>query len=304
MSTISGYDAAYPPSSPPKADSVVMGYLGGNTPHVWSKSDWDSQPARYRVGIWTRSNPGGYNGTTEAQQAVDAWRAVGAPVGTLIALDLELAQDAGYVDAFVAECTKLSTPTIDYGSLSTLFGNPPGSAGYWPSDPGATALYDHASVVATQTAIGTTYDPDILLASLPLWDTQQSDTTPPTEQEPAMPYVASVTPDPTGGSGAGMFFVEGTTVTHLTVGSDVTNLTNKFGVVDISPALYQVLVTEQAASASAIQAAVQAGVVAGLSGANVTVQGGLTQAQAQAAFTAALATLTLTETSTLTATNG
>src|SRR5579863_3052451 len=89
-----GYDAAYPPSSPPKASNeVVMGYLGGDTPHVWSLAEWNSQPARYRVGIWTRSNPGGYNGTSEAQEAVAKWKSLGAPAGSMIALDLETAED-------------------------------------------------------------------------------------------------------------------------------------------------------------------------------------------------------------------
>ena len=106
MSLDSGYDAAYPPSDPPAGDQVVMGYLGGNTPHVWTPADWNSQKARFRVGIWTRSNPGGYNGTSEAQQALNVWRSLGAPPGTLLALDLETAQDAGFVDAFVGEIAR------------------------------------------------------------------------------------------------------------------------------------------------------------------------------------------------------
>jgi len=306
MSLDSGYDAAYPVSRPPAGAKVVLGYLGGNTPHVWTLAEWKSQGVQFWVGIWTRSNPGGYNGTTEAAKALAYWHnVIGAPRGTLIALDLETAQDAGFVDAFVAEVARQGDFVVDYGSVGFLFGNPPGNAGYWPASLGAVNLYNHPHVVATQTAFGPSYDTDLLLASLPFYDSftgkvnGPADTTTPEEND--MPYLLKIQGDTTGA----IYEVDAGVITH--VPDAVTNVSyqGKFGApLEVSAADFANLQAAAPLSAAAVETAVQAGVVAGLAGANLTVQGGLTQAEAQAAFTAALATVSFSETSTLTAVTG
>lgn len=306
MSLLSGIDAAYPPSKFPANTAVVLGYLGGNTPHVWTRAEWDSQPERYRAGIWTRSNPGGYSGLTEAREALNQWRAMGAPVGTLIALDLETAQDAAYVNSFVAEVARQGYYVMDYGSTGFLFGNPPGNAGYWPAVPGAVDLYNHPNVSATQTGDPGPYDTDLLKASLPFWDTQTggaNGTADTDTKENDVTYVASVTPDPTepaGNTNAGLYLVDAGIVSHLADGVSATSAQAKFPVVTLTPKDFATVQANQPPTAAAIEAAV----TAGLAGVTVTAAAGLTQEQAQAAFTAALATLSLTETSTLTAVQG
>src|SRR6266498_2611689 len=51
------FDAAYPPTSPPNWEAVAF-YLGGNTPHVWTDSEIERQPARWRLPIFVRSHDG------------------------------------------------------------------------------------------------------------------------------------------------------------------------------------------------------------------------------------------------------
>jgi hypothetical protein len=173
MTDLSGFDAAYPPTNAP-ADQVAFGYLGGNTPHPWTRAEWAAQKARYRVGIWTRSNPtGAAQGTAEGNAAVAAWRGLGAPAGTLIALDLETAVNAAYVNAFDAATTAAGFKVAAYGSKSTLPRNPKPSGGYWIADvTNKPHLYPGATI--TQYEFESGWDDDEISGTLVglLWDTQ------------------------------------------------------------------------------------------------------------------------------------
>lgn len=169
--TISAYDSAWPDNPAPAGDQVVMGYIGGDTPHVWSLADWNSQPARYRIPIWTRDNPGGYSGTTEAQAALAKLDSLGAPRGITVVIDFELAQDADYVLKFDAVMVAAGNKTALYGSKSTLFNNPRPSAGYFPADlTGVPHLYP--GTLLTQYQFESNWDDDVVSSSLPLWDTR------------------------------------------------------------------------------------------------------------------------------------
>jgi hypothetical protein len=173
MTDLSGYDAAYPPADPP-ADQVVFGYLGGDTPNVWTPAEWAAQKARYRVGIWTRSDPvGAAQGTTEGRAAVAAWRALGADGGTLLVLDLETAVNAAYVTAFDAEIVAGGCKVAAYGSTATLFKNPRPSGGFFPASITDTA-HLYPGTLLTQYAFESGWDDDEVAGSLvgSLWDTQ------------------------------------------------------------------------------------------------------------------------------------
>jgi len=173
VTDLSGYDAAYPPASPP-GDQVVFGYLGGDTPNAWTPAEWAAQKARYRVGIWTRSNPvGASQGTSEGRAAAAAWRLLGAPAGTLIGLDFETAVNGAYVTAFDAAAVAGGCKVALYGSKSTLFENPKTSGGYWVADvTGKPHVYPGA--VITQYEFESGWDDDEVAGSLigSLWDTQ------------------------------------------------------------------------------------------------------------------------------------
>ena len=189
MTTLQMYDAAYPPASPP-GWPVVAGYIGGNTPHVWTDAEWDGQPARRRLPIYVRSNPASHDPAADAAEAVAWLRTHDVPAGCAVALDLETAVNAAYVTRFDEVVLAAGYLTIAYGSLSTLYKNPRPSGGYWVAHY-TGAPYSDAGAVATQYAsdrqLGHPWDASLINASVPLWDTAS-----PSQEEEDMAQVSSV----------------------------------------------------------------------------------------------------------------
>lgn len=167
------YDGAYPPAHPP-AWPVVAGYLGGNTPHAWSAPDWAHQPARYRLPIWVRSNPGGVVVANDVSAAVAAAQKVGAPRGCTIALDFETAVNAAYVMAFERAMTTAGYVTMLYGSASTVVHNPKPNGGYWMAAWTGTPhfLTGSAATQYTNGAKHPEYDSSLISTTVKLWDTK------------------------------------------------------------------------------------------------------------------------------------
>jgi len=171
------FDAAFPPPAPPPWE-VAAGYIGGNTPHVWTDPEWARQTARWRLPIFTRSTGGDPN--IDAAQAVRWLRAHGAPPGCCVALDYETRIDPGYLRTFDWIVEQAGYLTMVYGTRRTVLQNPKPSGGYWVADwpvPGETPhphLYPGSA--ATQWSgsgpFGGVYDPNLVADSTPLWDTQ------------------------------------------------------------------------------------------------------------------------------------
>ncbi len=171
------FDAAYPPASPPKWE-VAAGYIGGNTPHVWTDQEWARQQARWRLPIFTRSTGG--DPVADAGATVGWLRAHGVPKGVCVALDFETRINAVYLYTFDQAVMDAGWRVMVYGSLGTVISNPKPSGGYWVADwppPGETA-HPHlvAGSAATQWSgsgpFGGAYDPNLVADSTPLWDTQ------------------------------------------------------------------------------------------------------------------------------------
>jgi hypothetical protein len=127
------YDASTPPKNPPHWH-VAAGYIGGDTPNVWTLAEWKAQPAPYLLPIWTASN----RDDTAADAGEDAWgiikklSSLGVPGPVTVALDIETAVYSTYLLAlndFLAP-HKLMT----YGSLSSLVRNSATSGGRWAGD--------------------------------------------------------------------------------------------------------------------------------------------------------------------------
>jgi hypothetical protein len=84
------YDAAFPPVRPPRWYAVA-GYIGGDTPHVWTADEWHAQPAGRRLPIWTADN----RLNSPASAAADAplilakLEELGVPPGVAVGLDGE-----------------------------------------------------------------------------------------------------------------------------------------------------------------------------------------------------------------------
>ncbi len=127
------WDAAFPPGSPPKVDAVA-GYIGGNTPHVWTDAEWASSMtksgAKYKLPIFVRSVGG--DPFADAAFTLQWLQAHNAPLGSLVALDFETRVDATYLNA-----------------------------------------YDHGVATITQyggdTTLGVPYDMNVVADSAPLW---------------------------------------------------------------------------------------------------------------------------------------
>jgi hypothetical protein len=173
------YDAAYPPPDPHL--DVCAFYIGGDTPHVWSDAEIGAQSARWRLPIWTRSNPGQADPATDGAAAVAWLRAHQVPAGAAVALDFETAVDGTYVTGFDQAVRAAGWTVLLYGSLSSVTQNPRPSAGYWTASWTGTAHFD-AGAAATQwasdTQLGKPYDLSQVADSLILWDTQEADMTP------------------------------------------------------------------------------------------------------------------------------
>jgi hypothetical protein len=169
-----GWDASVPPAARPAAD-VVGFYIGGDTPHIWTKAEVDGTKPRWRLPIWVRSDP-----TTPEQAALDAaealrqLEALGATNTCLVVIDVETAADDPYVEAFAAGIRSgdHDHPLMVYGSAGNLFQT---AAGHltWVADPGATQP-DKEATGGTQFSWQTDLDLDWFsdAAVAAMWDTK------------------------------------------------------------------------------------------------------------------------------------
>lgn len=139
-------DASDPAGVPLQAGVIVTaGYIGGDTPHIWTGDDWAVWGTRYRIPIWVRSNPTTVDPVADAQACVAALQAIGAPPPYLV---------------------------LPYGSGSTLFGHQQ-EDGYWIAAPdGIAQLTGAAGEVAKQFKWGDTFDISIIDQAVPTWDTK------------------------------------------------------------------------------------------------------------------------------------
>jgi len=169
--TLTFYDASTPPRAgqEPRTDGVAF-YIGGNTPHVWTVPEIGRQGARYRLPIWVRSNPFGTSPATDVRGAVQRLAEIGAPRGSLVALDLETATDPGFVRVFEAGMMDAGAhPVITYGSRSVVHGNE--AARYWDADWTGQPHISPGSAM-TQYVNRPAYDLSLAEPNLPFWDTR------------------------------------------------------------------------------------------------------------------------------------
>lgn len=171
-------DAAYPENvlsfGVPKIDALA-GYIGGNTPNVWTMAEWqrltDLSGARYWLPIFTRSLGG--DPAKDSAFSVAWMDAQEMPKGATLALDLETRIDANYVRTFDAAIVRSGRRLMIYGSRSYVLRNPKPSGGYWVADyTGFPHLYPGSA--ATQWAgsarFGGAYDPNIVADTTQLWE--------------------------------------------------------------------------------------------------------------------------------------
>ena len=153
------FDASTPPATAPAGYRAVAGYIGGDTPHVWTDAEWHRFRGMRKLPIWVRSDPANVDAFAALQRLFE----LNIPRGVTIALDLETAVDFEYVRMFHRVMKWAGFFVWVYGSASTVFDNPHAD-GYWVADYAGKGpfMYPHAMVKATQYEAGATYDSSLV----------------------------------------------------------------------------------------------------------------------------------------------
>lgn len=166
-----GFDAVT--AAPGPHVDVACGYIGGDTPHIWTTDEWNSRPERWRLPIFVRD--GGGDPRADANWAKGWALAHKQPAGSVIALDFEQRVDAGYVHTF--EFNVQPYTVILYGAQSAVFGNPKPGGGYW------VAAWNNSPTLqprwdAHQYASNNDYDLSVFSDLVRLWDMHAAPPTP------------------------------------------------------------------------------------------------------------------------------
>ncbi len=156
------FDASVPPLVAPAGFQIAAGYIGGDTPHVWTAAEWERFKNLHRLPIYVRSNSG-TSGTADAFEALHRLYVLGVPHDKRMALDLETRIAPAYVHEFNDVIQWADYRLWIYGSASTVFSNPPCN-GYWVADYAGKGpfMYPHANVLATQWTDGPIYDSSLV----------------------------------------------------------------------------------------------------------------------------------------------
>lgn len=135
----------------PKDTHIVAGYIGGDTPHVWTDKEWERFHGIKKLPIFVRSNVvGSVGGKQDGFTALEALYALKVPQGSAVVYDRETNTDRDATIAFGQILSWAHYYVFPYGSKGNLFDHP-SLNGYWVADPtGHPHMYDHPRVVATQ----------------------------------------------------------------------------------------------------------------------------------------------------------
>lgn len=157
------FDASTPPKATPEGYKAAAGYIGGDTPHVWTELEWTRLGRMPKLPIFVRSDPGAASAITDAVDALCMCYHLRIPRGTPIVLDLEMAVNAAYVTVFGRVVHWFGYRVWPYGSASTIFRNPP-LDGYWVADYRGIGPFMHSgrNVRATQYEAGGLYDSSLI----------------------------------------------------------------------------------------------------------------------------------------------
>lgn len=146
-------------------------YIGGDTPHVWTDAEIAALPYRYRLPIFTRSNPNGAVGAGVDSADIIRWaQEHRQPKGTLIQIDLETAVDPAYVSTLSTGVAGAGWKIIAYGSAAYVTGNPAPAGGYNVATWTGRAPTTQETMGEQFADIGP-YDLNSFLPYAPLWDT-------------------------------------------------------------------------------------------------------------------------------------
>lgn len=118
--------------TPPEWADTVQGYIGERvpirtpTPHIWTKADWDKfgNRKKYPMFVGTPAIGAAGDPLIEAFECMEALYSIGCNPGHVVGLDMEMAVNPKYVNAFHRVLKTFGYHLWVYGSKSAVFGNP------------------------------------------------------------------------------------------------------------------------------------------------------------------------------------
>lgn len=168
------YDAATPPPIPPHWH-VAAGYIGGDTPHVWTEAEWDAQwsPCRLPIFVHTGADTSA-DAESDARSIVDALHRLRVPRNASVVVDTETGTYHTYLTVLSERLWAERYSLINYGSLSFVTQNAKTHGGRWAADwTGVLEMAPGDDIVATQcisaAQLGRPYDMSVIDGNVPLW---------------------------------------------------------------------------------------------------------------------------------------
>lgn len=157
------FDASAPPSRPYPGAAAVAGYIGGNTPRVWTPAEWDRFADLLQLPIWVgyqEADPAGHARDAAAAARALGWRAFHQPYWRAIVLDQEAQLDEPWIAAFGHELQQQGYLCWPYNSYSVLAGggDPPGYSIWLPTWDGVRAVPPYPNVIMAQFAPNVPFD--------------------------------------------------------------------------------------------------------------------------------------------------
>jgi len=131
-SLVQMFDASVPPNSPYPGCRAVAGYIGGNTPHVWSAAEWNRASDNGRLAqlpIWVafgETDPVGHAKQAAAAAVSLGWAPHHSPDWRAIVADVEAVQETAWLEAFGTQLRAEGFLCWPYMSASALSSDPPG----------------------------------------------------------------------------------------------------------------------------------------------------------------------------------
>lgn len=144
------WDASDPTFEPPKWLKAVSGYIGGDTPHIWTSQDWAKFGDRKKLPIWVNNNPGPFSAWNDAWAILQTLYRLGVPKLSPVVLDLETLINPSYVLGVYRIIHDFGYLLFPYGSQGTLFANPACDGYFVATLDGIAQMVNHPNVIATQ----------------------------------------------------------------------------------------------------------------------------------------------------------
>lgn len=136
------FDASSPPAAAYPGCEACAGYIGGNTPHVWTLDEWKRFQHLVQFPIWVgyQESDASVHGQAAAKAMHDlGWRP-NAPRRRACILDFETEINSEWVNGFATEIWNAGYETLVYESESTIQ-SVPVKEGRW------VAAYDGRAVI-------------------------------------------------------------------------------------------------------------------------------------------------------------